>query len=75
MRSEAGPISGAPRPSLWLAGSSIVDIVSASVMAITGTAMEPISAAILLLILMGSGLFAVLLAWIRYQAFSRLAID
>jgi len=44
-------------------------------MAITGTAMEPISAAILLLILMGSGLFAVLLAWIRYQAFSRLAID
>ena len=69
------PTLWSPRPSLWLAGSSVIDIVIASALAMIGIAMEPISAALILAILLGSGLFAVLLGWIRQQAFRRLGID
>jgi H+-transporting ATPase len=62
------------RPSLLLAGSSVLDVAIACVLAIAGIAMAPLSASIVAETLAASCVFAVALDLVKWPAFMRLGI-
>jgi len=63
------------RPSLWLAASSVADVAIASVLAIGGIAMAPISASVVAAIIGASVIFAFGLALVKLPVFARLGIE
>jgi H+-transporting ATPase len=62
------------RPSLWLAVSSVADILIASVLSIEGIAMAPLPAWIVALTLAAAAVFAVVADLVKVPAFRRLGI-
>ena len=62
------------RPSLWLAGSSLLDVTIASFLAIAGIAMAPLSAAVVTATLVAACVFALVLDLVKRMAFARLGI-
>jgi H+-transporting ATPase len=62
------------RPSLLLAGSSVLDIGIAGVLAIAGLAMAPLPAAVVGATLASAGLFALALDLVKWPVFARLGI-
>ena len=62
------------RPSLWLAVSSVADILIASTLAIGGIAMAPLPALIVAGTLAAAAVFAVVLDLVKVPAFRRLGI-
>jgi H+-transporting ATPase len=62
------------RPSLWLAGSSLLDVTMASFLAIAGIAMAPLSAAVVTATLVAACVFALVLDLVKRLAFARLGI-
>jgi H+-transporting ATPase len=62
------------RPSLLLAGSSLLDVAIACGLAIAGIAMAPLSASVVVETLAGSCVFAVALDLVKWPAFMRLGI-
>jgi H+-transporting ATPase len=62
------------RPSLLLAGSSVLDVAIAGFLAIAGIAMAPLPAAVIVATLAAACLLAVALALIKWLVFMRLAI-
>jgi len=65
---------GAPRPSPWLIGSSIADLLIASTLAIAGIAMAPLPGLVVGGILLAAMIFAVLLDVAKVPVFRRLGI-
>ncbi len=61
-------------PSLWLAGSSVLDVVIACALAITGVAMAPLPAAVIAAALAAACAFAVALDLVKWPVFARLGI-
>ena len=61
-------------PSLWLAASSVTDILIASVLSIEGIAMAPLPARIAAGTLAAAAVFAVVLDLVKVPAFRRLGI-
>jgi len=62
------------RPSLWLAGSSLLDVTMASFLAIAGIAMAPLSAVVVTATLVAACVFALVLDLMKRMAFARLGI-
>ncbi len=62
------------RPSLWLAGSSLLDVTIASFLAIAGIAMAPLSAAVVMATLVAACVFALVLDLVKRMTFARLGI-
>ena len=62
------------RPSLWLAASSVTDVLIASVLSIEGIAMAPLPARIVAGTLAAAAVFAVVLDLVKVPAFRRLGI-
>jgi H+-transporting ATPase len=62
------------RPSVWLAGSSLLDVTIASVLAIAGIATAPLSGAIVAMSLAAACVFALVLDRVKRLAFARLGI-
>ncbi len=62
------------RPSVWLAGSSLLDVTIASVLAIAGIAMAPLSGAIVAMTLAAACVFALVLDLVKLLIFPRLGI-
>ena len=62
------------RPSLWLATSSVTDILIASMLAIEGIAMAPLPALFVAGTLVAAAVFAVVLDLVKVPAFRRLGI-
>jgi H+-transporting ATPase len=62
------------RPSLWLVGSSIADLLIASTLAIGGIAMTPLPAWVVAGTLAAAATFAVVLDLVKVAIFSRLGI-
>jgi H+-transporting ATPase len=62
------------RPSLWLAVSSVTDIAIASTLAVSGTAMSPLSASVVTGVLAAAAGFAVFLDLVKVPIFRRLRI-
>ena len=62
------------RPSLWLAVSSVTDILIASMLAIEGIAMAPLPALFVAGTLVAAAVFAVVLDLVKVPAFRRLGI-
>ena len=62
------------RPSLWLAASSVTDILIASILAIEGIAMAPLPALIVASTLAAAAVFAVVLDLVKVPAFRHLRI-
>jgi hypothetical protein len=62
------------RPSLWLAGSSLVNVAIACILAIAGIAMVPLPAAVVAATLLAACVFAVAVDLMKRVAFARLAI-
>ncbi len=62
------------RPSLWLAGSSLLDVTIASFLAIAGIAMAPLSAAVVTATLVAACVFALVLDLVKRMTFARLGI-
>ena len=62
------------RPSLWLAVSSVSDILIASMLAIEGIAMAPLPALFVAGTLVAAAVFAVVLDLVKVPAFRRLGI-
>jgi H+-transporting ATPase len=65
---------GSPRPSRWLLGSSVVDLLIASTLAICGIAMTPLPVFVVGGILVAAVVFGVLLDFIKAPVFNRLEI-
>jgi H+-transporting ATPase len=65
---------GSCRPSLWLVGSSVVDVVIASTLAAGGIAMAPLSIFLVGGILVAAAFFACILDFAKVPIFKRLAI-
>jgi H+-transporting ATPase len=62
------------RPSLWLAVSSVADILIASTLAVGGIAMTPLPASTVVGMLAAAAVFAVILDWVKVPAFRHLEI-
>ena len=62
------------RPSLLLAGSSVMDVAIACVLAVAGIAMEPLPAAVVASTLAAACAFAVALDLVKWPVFARLRI-
>jgi H+-transporting ATPase len=62
------------RPSLWLAGSSLLDVAIACMLALDGIAMAPLPAAVVAVTLAAAGAFAVVLDLVKSPVFARLGI-
>jgi H+-transporting ATPase len=62
------------RPSFWVIVSSVGDLLLASIFAIAGIAMAPLSAAVVIGTLITAMAFAVLLDFIKVPLFQRLQI-
>jgi H+-transporting ATPase len=65
---------GSSTPSLWLIGSSVLDLLIASTLAICGIAMAPLSFFIVIGILVAAVVFAFILDFAKVQVFNRLRI-
>jgi H+-transporting ATPase len=65
---------GSCRPSLWLVGSSVVDVLIASTLAISGIAMAPLPIFAVGGILVAAAVFAFILDFAKVPIFSRLRI-
>jgi H+-transporting ATPase len=65
---------GSARPSRWLIGSSIVDVLIASTLAICGIAMTPLPIAVVGGILVAAAVFAFVLDVAKIPVFKRLRI-
>jgi H+-transporting ATPase len=63
------------RPSLWLAVSSVADIVIASTLAVGGIAMTPLPALVVAGTLAAAAAFAFVLDMVKVPVFTRLRID
>jgi H+-transporting ATPase len=63
------------RPSYWLVGSSIVDILIAATLSIAGIAMTPLPPWIVAATLVAAAVFAVILDLVKVPAFRRLGIS
>ena len=61
-------------PSLWLIGSSVLDLLIASTLAICGIAMAPLSIFLVVGILIAAIVFAFILDFAKVQVFNRLRI-
>jgi len=62
------------RPSLLLAGSTVIDVAIACVLAVAGIAMAPLSASVVAETLAASCVFAVVLDMVKWPVFMRLGI-
>jgi H+-transporting ATPase len=65
---------GSCRPSLWLIGSSVVDLLIASTLAICGVAMTPLPISAVGGILVAAAVFAFVLDFVKVPVFNRLKI-
>jgi H+-transporting ATPase len=65
---------GSSRPSLWLVGSSVVDVLIASTLATCGIAMSPLPAFAVGGTLVAAAVFAFLLDLAKVPVFNRLGI-
>ncbi len=61
-----------PRPTIWLAASSLLDIGIITALARTGTLMAPISATLLIVELLAAAIFALLVAALKIPLFRSL---
>jgi H+-transporting ATPase len=66
---------GSSRPSGWLVGSSVIDTVSASALAIFGIAMAPLPITAVLYTFLAAAGFAVVLDFAKVPLFRKLGID
>jgi len=62
------------RPSLWLAGSSLADILIASVLAVSGIAMTPLPAGVIAGTLAAAAVFSFVLDMVKVPVFASLGI-
>lgn len=62
------------RPSIWLLGSSVADLLIASTLAVAGVAMTPLPAWVVAGTLAAAVLFAILLDFVKVPVFRRLKI-
>jgi H+-transporting ATPase len=62
------------RPSLWLAASSVADVLIASILAAGGIAMTPLPAVVIAGTLVAAAAFAVVLDMVKIPVFARLGI-
>jgi H+-transporting ATPase len=62
------------RPSLWLAGSSLLDVAIACILALAGIALAPLPAVVVAATLAAAGAFAVVLDLVKRPVFARLGI-
>jgi len=62
------------RPSLWLAGSSLLDGAIACILALAGIALAPLPAVVVATTLAAAGAFAVVLDLVKRPVFARLGI-
>jgi len=62
------------RPSLWLAASSVADVLIASILAVGGIAMAPLSALVVAGTLAAASVFAFALDMVKVPVFARLRI-
>ena len=65
---------GSSRPSWWLVGSSVIDVGSASALAIFGIAMAPLPMVPVLCTFVAAAIFAFVLDFIKVPVFRRLGI-
>ena len=65
---------GSSTPSLWLIGSSVLDMLIASTLATCGIAMAPLSIFVVIGILVAAVVFAFILDFAKVQVFNRLRI-
>jgi H+-transporting ATPase len=65
---------GSSRPSLWLAGSSVIDVLIASVLAACGIAMAPVPVVMVGEILVAAAVFAFIVDFAKVPVFHRLGI-
>jgi H+-transporting ATPase len=65
---------GSCRPSRWLVGSSVIDLLIASMLAIFGIAMAPVPAILVGGTLLAAAVFAFLLDFAKVPVFKRLGI-
>jgi H+-transporting ATPase len=65
---------GSSRPSWWLVGSSAIDVVSASALAIFGIAMAPLPVTVILCTLLAAAVFAFVLDFAKVPVFRGLRI-
>lgn len=63
------------QPGNWVLASSGIDILIATVLAVTGTAMTPLSILVVIGALAGAAAFAVLFDFVKVPAFRRLSIS
>jgi H+-transporting ATPase len=63
------------RPSLWLAVSSTADLVLASILAVLGIAMAPLSAALVAEVFAGAAAFTLILSALKIPVFASLSIE
>ena len=66
---------GTTRPSLWLLGSSVLDLLIASTLAIWGIAMAPLPLIVVAGILVAAVVFAFILDFLKVLVFNRLGIS
>ena len=62
------------RPSNWVLASSVLDILIATTLSVTGIAMAPVPILIVIGTLAGAAALAVVLDFVKVSAFRRLAI-
>jgi H+-transporting ATPase len=62
------------RPSLWVAASSVIDVLIAAVLAIGGIAMTPLPPLLVVGLLASAAVFTVILDFVKLPLFSRLGI-
>jgi H+-transporting ATPase len=65
---------GSCRPSRWLVGSSVIDLLIASTLAIFGIAMAPVPAAVVGVTLVAAAAFAFVVDFAKVPLFRRLGI-
>ncbi len=64
-----------PRPSKWLVGSTVADLLIITVLAVRGIAMAPLSPAVVACELAGAIVFGLLLGGLKIPVFARLKIS
>jgi H+-transporting ATPase len=62
------------RPSLWLAGSTLLDVAIACILALSGIVLAPLPAMVVAATLAAAGAFAVVLDLVKRPVFARLGI-
>jgi H+-transporting ATPase len=65
---------GSCRPSQWLVGSSVIDLLIASMLATFGIAMTPVPVAVVAVVLVTAAVFAFVLDFAKVPVFRRLGI-